>query len=208
MKSFYTALLAIASVAGISNSSFAGERSPLISGVKAGIHMSQIDGHSWDQTFRVNLHGGMFLGVRGRSVGVQTEVNFNQNTYKTGSDFHQIFKSYYNDIKDSVKQGSFVVNTITVPLLFQVRPFLGVWLQAGPEYSMVLSVKDKDQLLTDTKAMFNRGAVNGVLGVWLQHGRHFNSGARYVFAVTDLNNSTIKDAWGGKSIQLHLGLNF
>lgn len=180
----------------------------LKAGVKLGVNMAQLDGKSWDNGYKANLLGGLFLGVRGGRAGVQIEALFSQSSYRTGNTFYDLYNGYYNDIKDSVKEGAFRVNYLNIPILFQVKILNNVWLQLGPQYSGVVSVKDVDGLLKDAEGLFKGGELSGVGGLWIDLPFHLNVGGRYVIGLSDLNETTVDEKWKTKTIQFHVGYSF
>lgn len=177
-------------------------------GLKLGATLNRLEAAGWDPNYKVGLNGGLFLGLRSGAIGLHGEVLYNQTTYTTGKTFKDFYSQYYNSIADSLKVGSFKVSTVSVPVLAQFKPISRVWIQAGPEFQMTIQTYDKDKLVQDAEAMFNRGAVNGIVGVWLQLTDRINVGGRYVFGLTNKNVNAIKQSWQDKVIQFHVGVNF
>ncbi len=188
------------------------ERPPRVSltfGPKIGVNLSKLDGESWDGGYKTNLLGGAWLGLLGSRFGIQIEGLFSQTTYVTGQDFNSIYKQYIQAGKDSLKGGSFRVNYFNIPLLVQVRILNRVWLQLGPQYSGVVSIKDKDEFVRDASALFSKGSVSGVAGLWIDMTRHLNLGARYVQGFSNMSDvSDISEKWKMRDVQIHLGYRF
>lgn len=186
------------------------DRPPRISisvGPKIGVNLNKLDGVSWDGGYKTNLLGGAWLGVLGSRFGVQIEGLFAQTNYVTGQDFNTIYKQYIQAGKDSIKGGAFRVNYFSIPLLAQVRILNRVWLQVGPQYSGVVSVKDKDDFVRDATALFDKGSFSGVAGLWIDVTRHLNVGARYVQGFSNMSNvaDEVSGKWKMRDVQIHLG---
>ena len=178
-------------------------------GLKVGANFTQLDGKTWDNGYKTNLLGGVFVGVRALRFGVQAEALFNQASYKTGKDFGTLYKAYYNDVRDSAKQGNFRVNYLSIPILLQVKVAGPLVLLVGPQFSGVVSVNDKDKLVKDAKSLFKSGSVDAVAGVQLNLPMHINAGARYVIGLSDINSmSAASDSWKQKALQIHVGYTF
>lgn len=212
MKRFYTILL----VAMLPLSCFA-QKLDIGLGVKAGANFSQINGKYWENGYKANFLGGVFLAVNGKRLGGQIEGIFSQSTYNTGQGFYDIYHDFYNNVKDSAKQGSMQVNYLSIPVLLNIRLFSRAIIQLGPQYSGVVSVNDKDELLKDAKDLFKSGSLDGVVGLWIDLPARFNIGARYIFGLSNINkvdettvsNGTtgqqIDDSWKQRTLQVHIG---
>jgi hypothetical protein len=176
-------------------------------GIKAGANFSSIKGETWENGIKANLAAGLYAGFKAEHIGVQVEALFSQSDYVTGSDFHDVYGSYYQNIGDSVKKGMFRVNKLSIPLLFQFKILPGLWIQLGPQYTGIVSVKDMDNLVTDAKSMFKTNNIQGVAGATFNLG-NFNVGARYIFDFSDINNTNVNadDVWKERVLQIHVGL--
>jgi hypothetical protein len=218
MKRFFSiqaAALALLLIAGSRASAQDVERSSRLSltaGPKIGVNLSKLDGETWDGGYKTNLLGGAWLGVIGSRFGIQVEGLFSQTTYVTGDNFNAIYQQYIQNGRDSVKNGAFRVNYFNIPLLAQIRILNRVWLQIGPQYSGVVSVKDKDDFVKDATALFDKGSFSGVAGLWIDMTRHINVGARYV---QGFSNMTPKDVYNEvhekskmRDVQIHIGYRF
>jgi len=209
MKRLFTTIFAVAGICTLVSA----QKTGLDLGVKVGANLSQIDGKYWENGYKANFLGGAFLGLQGPRFGVQIEGIFSQSTYVAGEGFNELYKDFFNQGKDSIKGGSFQVNYMSIPVLLNVKllPFLK--LQAGPQYSGIVNVKDKERLLKDAKGLFKSGSLDGVLGVWIDLPMRFNAGARYIIGLSNINDNDgvaagsqeISDAWRQKTLQIHVG---
>lgn len=180
-------------------------------GIKLGANMARLDGKTWESGYKTNLMGGVFLGLHGGRFGIQAEGLFSQSEYRTGKDFNTLYHAYLNDAKDSLKQGAFRVNYLNIPILLQYRLLNRVWLQAGPQFSGLVSTKDRDELVRDAGELFKKDGysnVSGVVGLWINLPFHLNIGGRYIMSFADENNTNVADSWKQRNVQIHLGYNF
>lgn len=179
-------------------------------GIKAGVNLSRLDGESWEGGYKTNLLGGAWLSLRGRYFGVALEGLFSQTSYVTGNGFDSIYHQYINAGKDSIRNASFKLNYFNIPLLAELRVFDRAWIQAGPQYSGVVSIDDKDEFLKDSEGLFKKGSIAGVVGLNVEVTKHLIVGGRYVFGLSNVNNNydQVKESWKRRDIQIHLGLQF
>jgi hypothetical protein len=180
-------------------------------GPKIGVNLSKMDGKNWDAGYKTNLLGGVFVSVHGKRFGVQIEGLFSQTTYVTGQDFNSVYNGYIASGKDSLKNGRFKISYFNIPVMAQVHALNRAWLQAGLQYSGVVSVEDKDAFLTDAKSLFDKGKVAAVFGLWIDVTSRINAGARYVMGLNNVQSSdlsSVSDNWKQRDVQVHLGLTF
>ncbi len=177
-------------------------------GIKAGANFNTIHGDKWNSGYKTSLLGGIFAGIHAKRVGVVAEGLFTQTRYTTGKDFHTLYHTHYNNIGDSLKNGSFRLNQLNIPILLQVKLFPMIWLQLGPQFSTIVSVKDGDALLKDAAGIFKNGDIGGAAGLEVKLPLGLRVNGRYVFGFTDVNNTTIADSWKQRSIQLSVGYSF
>ncbi len=182
-------------------------------GIKIGANFQNLGGEQWEQGYKPGFVGGIFGGVSGKRFGVSAEALFSQVRY-TGNGV-KFFRrngnagnSNYNNLADSTKKGDFAVTYINIPILLNVKVVGPLWFQVGPQYSGVLAVSDKDQLLKDTKDLFKSGDLAAVLGLQLNLPIHLRVSARYIIGLSDMNASSISDEWKTRTIQLGVGYSF
>lgn len=176
-------------------------------GPKIGMNFSKLDGESWENGYKTNLLGGAWLSIHGERFGIQIEGLFSQTTYTTGQDFDEIYKQYLEAGKDSLQNGMFRLNYFNIPVLAQVKLINRVWLQVGPQYSGLVSVKDVDNFVKDAESLFKNGTISLVTGLHIDLTRHVNVGGRYVMGLSNVNNTGL-ETWKQRDIQVHLGYRF
>ncbi len=179
-------------------------------GIKVGMNLSQLNGDTWESGYKTNALGGIFLGVHNKKIGVTIEGLFSQSSYVTGKKFNQLDSIYFAGAKDSLKQGTFRVNYLNIPLLFDLKILNRVWFQVGPQYSGVVGVKDVDGMLKDAKKLFGNGDLSGVVGLHITMPAHLTIEGRYIFGLTDMKASSVNvsEKWNQRVIQVSIGYNF
>lgn len=177
-------------------------------GPKIGVNLSKLDGENWEGGYKTNLLGGLFVNIHKQRFGVQVEGLFSQTTYVTGTDFNNVYHSYINAGKDSLKNGRFKVSYFNIPVLLQVNALNRAWLQLGVQYSGVVSVEDKDAFLKDAESLFKKGDMAAVFGLQVDVTRRINAGARYVMGLSNVNLSNVSENWKQRNVQFHIGLTF
>ncbi len=184
-------------------------------GLKLGAHMGKMTGLPWDQPYVAGYLGGAFASVRVRNLGVQAEALFSSMRFHPGTESvygRLIDQGHSNLFKDTsgarAAKGDFLITRLHIPLLlqFHLGPFLVI--QAGPQYSGVLAVQEKEDFLRDAGALFAQGDLGGVLGLQVNLGKRLHLGGRYIIGFSDQNNLNANDAWKTRDLQFHLGYSF
>lgn len=105
-------------------------------GFKVGTNYSNVydtDGDSFDADPKFGLAIGAFVTIPlGEFLGVQPEILFSQKGYKANGN---LFGTPYEITRTT--------NYIDIPLLVAVKPVKSLTLLAGPQYSYLLSQKNK-----------------------------------------------------------------
>jgi hypothetical protein len=177
----------------------------LYAGAKIGANFSYLSGSNWDNGIKSSILGGAFAGIKGLGLGLQAEALFEQSEYTTGTSFFNLYKGYYNNISDSIKEGSFKVNKLCLPLLVQIRMARLLWLQTGVQFYGIINVKDNTGLVKDAKELFKSGNTAGIIGATIHLG-NADIGARTIFDFQNLNNLNSNDVWKQYMFQIHVGV--
>lgn len=177
-------------------------------GLKAGMNFTRMSGSTWTGGYRSGILAGAFGSVGIKKIGGQIEALVSTTTITgEGQNFQNqgllIFPA------DSAEIGSFSATYLSVPILLNLRVFGNATLQLGPQYTALLSVRDKDQFLNiSPEDIFNPSDFAGVVGVQLNLPLNIHAGARYVFGFNDQNLSSVGESWKLSSIQVSLGFSF
>jgi hypothetical protein len=180
----------------------------LLLGLKAGVNLDRTGGDHLDGKFAGSFLGGAFVGVKFSKIKIQGELLFSQGKVTTGDNFGSAFKDYLKSSADSLKEGTFKMNELSIPIMVSVNvvPKL-LWIHAGPQYTGVVSIKDVDGLVKGTKDVFKSGYLSGVVGAELELPFSLNAGVRYVFGISDRNNTDVSTPWRTSHFQIHVGFN-
>jgi hypothetical protein len=175
-------------------------------GIKAGANFDKTNGDHLDGSFQGHILGGVYGGVRFSMVRIQAELLFTQSTVTTGDNFSQAFGQYVNNGVSNVKNGNFKTSELAIPVTVGVNivPKL-LWICAGPQYTGVVSTKNVDQFFNDSKDIVNKGYMSGVVGAELELPFKLNAGVRYIFGLSDRNNTDVNESWKTNQFQLHVG---
>jgi hypothetical protein len=181
----------------------------LLLGIKAGVNFDRTQGEHLDGNFNGYFLGGAYAGLSFSAFKIQIETLFSQSNIATGSTFHDAFKQYVNTNVTDLKEGSFKMNELSIPLTvgYRLLPKL-LWLQAGVQYTGVVSINDVHDYLQESKRVFTSGYLSGVIGAELTLPLNLNAGARYVIGITDRNKTDVPEHWRTNHIQVHVGYSF
>lgn len=175
-------------------------------GIKAGVNMDKTSGDHLEGDFNGYFLGGAYVGVKFTAIRIQGELLFTQSSITAGDNFKDAFGNYVKNVPSTIKNGSYKSSDLSIPITvgFNVVPKL-LWVYAGPQYTGVVSTDNVDDFYDDSKDILKKGYVSGVIGADVSLPFHLNAGARYIFGLSDRNNTNIGDSWKTHQIQLHVG---
>ncbi len=185
-------------------------------GLKVGVNFNQVNGDYWNNGYKANLMAGAYLFYKGGMAGISIEPLYTQSTFVTGQGFGDLYADFYQSTADTIQKGTFQLNYYNVPVLLNIKILPRIWLQLGPQFSGVLSVKDNDHLLKDAESFFSKAMISGVGGLWINLPAGITISGRYVLGLNDINinsntmtnNKTIEDQWKQKMLQVGIGFTF
>ena len=156
-------------------------------GVKGGVNITKIDGHSFSDDFKYGYHAGAFATIKiSNHVQIQPEVLFNQYKTRTDSAFSNTLN--VKNLKD-IK-----LNYLSIPLLLNLTPVKFISFQVGPQFGVLL---DKHKSLFENgKDAFSRGDLSLLAGVQLNLGG---------VGLANINDATDSDKWKNQGFQVSLG---
>lgn len=181
----------------------------LILGIKAGANFDKTQGAHLDSKFNGSFLGGAYAGVRMSKIRVQAEFLFSQSKVTTGDNFNAAFNNYIDSAKRGIKNGTFKMNELFIPVTvgFNVLPKL-LWVYAGPQYTSVVSISSANDFVKESKDVFKSGYLSGLVGAELELPFSLNAGVRYIFGISDRNNTNVSESWRTSHIQVHVGFSF
>lgn len=173
-------------------------------GVKAGANLSNLSGDLADEDRfenKVGFHGGLMLNIGLIDDGflsIQPEVLFSQKGFKYANNEFTILGQRYK------YEGDRTYNYIDVPVLLKVNAG-GFFVEAGPQYSYLLKVKDDSRFSvngntasqrTNTQDLdnVNRNEIGYAAGLGFQSDAGLLIGIRYNGSFTDFGKDGYADS--------------
>ena len=161
--------------------------SPVRFGIKAGMNVSSLskDGALEDQGSKIGFNAGVFANIPvASSFSIQPEVLYSQ----------------YGDKYDQVIAGNRYsrarhLDYVAVPVMFQYNVIPNLYLEAGPEFGILVSAKNKFKNETNNDVITESGDYKDDLnsfnlGIGLGAGYYFTDNigitARYTAGLTDI----------------------
>lgn len=182
-------------------------------GAKAGLTFNKVKGYGWRDIYKTNPHAGFFANLNKRRIGIQLEAVWSQSTMVTDTSFHGVYQQYYRNIEDSLTVGSFKFQSITIPILLNIKLSQFLWIQLGPQFNANVSVIDKNKLLKSGLDIVNQNSYDVMSGLWFQFGGkaplfRVNAGIRYIWGISNLNNLISERNWSNQMVQVHIGISY
>lgn len=158
-------------------------------GVKAGMNVSSLssDASLSDQGSKIGFNAGVFMNAPlAEKFSIQPELMYSQ----MGSKYDAIMP-----ISGDRISGAKHLDYVTLPVMFQYNATPSFYLEAGPEFGLMVSAKDKSKNETTGNTIAEssnyKDKLNGFnAGIGLGAGYYFtpNIGltARYVAGLTDI----------------------
>ena len=158
-------------------------------GVKLGMNMQKLDGTQYESKFKSGILGGAFVSVDRKKVGIRVEG---------------LLKSAkYTQVLNNMKVNALYVD---VPLLLEYKIVPRLWIQAGPQFSSMLTAKNTNG--DDVKSRFNTNDVSAVIGIEAALPLKLTVGARYIYGFNNLNEGSYGGELKSRSLQFSIGYRF
>ena len=165
-------------------------------GVKAGMNISSVSNLDESKS-RVGLNAGVFMNAPlAATFSIQPELLYNSKGVKW--DF------------GSEGSGSTVGNYLSIPVMFQYNATPKFYLEAGPEFSFLVSAKDKwDGESEDVKEYYKSFDFGIGLGAGYYILPNLGVNARYVAGFTDIiKDNESDDSYKNNVFQIGLFYKF
>ena len=158
-------------------------------GIKGGMNVSSLskDSNLSDQGSKIGFNAGLFMNAPiAENFSIQPELVYSQMGEKY---------DYTAPITGDRISGSTHLDYVTLPIMFQYNATPSFYLEAGPEFGLLVSAKDKQKNETTGQTIAESGNYKDDLnsfnaGIGLGAGYYFtpNVGltARYVAGLTDI----------------------
>jgi Outer membrane protein beta-barrel domain len=168
-------------------------------GIKGGTNISQINGQSFDQSFKFGYSLGAFAELNiNKKWGLQPELLWNQSKTTTTDDFNLIYQG--------VSGQNITLNYLSIPILLTYKPIPLLSLQIGPQFGILLD--QSANLFQNGENAFKKGDFSILGGAQLNFGG-FRAGARYYIQlnnINDLPNAGDDATWKSEGFQLYVGI--
>ncbi len=165
-------------------------------GAKLGVNMQQLNSDnsaaaSFEKAFKAGVLGGVFLSVDKNKIGFRLEGLVKTAKFAVQGPTDVSVNAAYLDI----------------PLLFEYKVINRVWLQAGPQFSAMLSAKTTTDV--DVKNNFKNSDVSAVAGLEVRLPMKLTVGARFIKGLVDVNNiASSNEKMTNTSMQFSVGYRF
>lgn len=171
-------------------------------GIKAGGNLSSFTGG--DSKSKIGFYAGALVNIPiSDAFSVQPEVVYSQQGAKAKDDYEMA--TY------TVKNMQQTLSYINVPVMVQYNATPEFYLEAGPEFGLLVSAKAKGDINgstykadnKDTMKTFNFGAG---IGLGYKFTPNFGVNARYIAGITKILKNDFGDS--SKNTNFQLGVNY
>lgn len=177
-------------------------------GVKVGANMyKNSSDYVVDKYYGYPL-GGVYLGLSGEKMSLMVEGNFTQTSMVTGDNFNEVFRSYIKNGREQIDDARFTFTEFSVPVLLGFKVLPATWLELGPQFTKIVSMNDKEDVLNEIRDVYKDSYVSAAIGLRIKLPLHFHVSARYVHGLSDINRTSVNDTWSTRHIQLGVGFGF
>lgn len=184
--------------------SFAVAQKPNL-GLKLGANVYKTSGAQMDNEYRTFPYGGAYLGMEFGKISFNVEGLFTQTTMIAGNNFNTIYQGYIQNGKQQIQNGKFQFTELSIPFLLGYKVMNALWIQVGPQYTDIVSMNDKDDILTEMGKVYKSGYVSGVAGIKIKLPFKLHINGRYILGITNRNNTTVNERWRTNHWQVGLG---
>ena len=181
-------------------------------GIKAGANFVKPGYLGWEQSFKLSIMGGAFLGILyNQKIGVQTELLISTTHYKSNY-------MYTNDLGYPIGKEEYRVTYFDIPIIFQYKLTppkmkLKLLLMVGPQISQIISVINLNEAVKNVaygngpnEINFNSGIFAGIAGMEIRY-KKIAIGGRYILGFTNTNKFYKRDDISSKNncLQFYAG---
>ena len=173
-------------------------------GIKLGGDMQQMQHSPFGGQLSPGIIGGIYLRRFWRITALKVEALVNSAKYTSTQPAAEYAT---NHPSDSTAKSIFKSVYLSIPALAELKVYHTIYLEVGPQYSYLLTYKDKNDAFTKIYGhndIFHPSEFSGVLGAEMTINSKLKAEIRYVKGLTDVNNSVYPKAylqWNVNSIQ-------
>ena len=163
-------------------------------GVKVGLNMQELVKSPFASQFKPGILGGIYARRYWDLIGIKADVLASTANYVTGG--------------SAVPKSDFSTLYLSVPFALQIRVYHEIFVELGPQYSRLLTYKDKNSDYTKAYGktdIFYKSEFSAFAGIDAQLPYNVRVNLRYIKGLTDVNNNVYPEAfyqWTINSIQL------
>ena len=93
-------------------------------GLKTGLNLNNVDGGVWKNELKTSWHGGAYISIKLKKIGLHGEAYLSQTTYSTDSSVisaSNLWNIYKNSFNTVTANKTINVNYINFPILLQIK---------------------------------------------------------------------------------------
>jgi hypothetical protein len=168
-------------------------------GIKGGANIYQVDGRSFDDTYKWGYSLGGFAEINfSKHFGIQPEVLWNE--YQTRTAANNIGGVGYEDLSNGT---DIKLNYLTIPVLLAFKPAKILTIHVGPQFGILIN--ESQTFIDNSKNAFKRGDLSLLAGAQLNLA-WFKLGARYFIGLNNLDDVGNSDTWKNQGFQIYAGV--
>jgi Outer membrane protein beta-barrel domain len=175
-------------------------------GVKASLNFNSLNAKGWGNNNSTSPAIGFYAFANAHKFGIQAEVLYTTQNFVVDSSFAGLYNQYLNGAINGLKNGSYKLNQLQIPILINYRINRKFWLQGGPMFTANISEIDKNNYITTSQKIFKTSNLSFVGGIWIKVSNRININGRYIMGISNMNaikNSTYD--WQNNAIQTGIG---
>lgn len=162
-------------------------------GIKGGLNFAKVDESGANS--KTGINAGAFALFKLSKIGIQPEILFSRQGFKTPSTF--------GDLKSSI-------NYVNIPIILKLYTVAGINLQVGPQFGFVTSAKSEFPVTsgsstTDIKDEIKGSDLSLALGLGWDLPFGLTIDGRYNLGLSDINDSGTSETIKNQVIQISVG---
>lgn len=163
-------------------------------GIKGGLNFSNIntdEGDGFNVDSKTGYHAGIYGLIKIANIGIQPEILYSRKG-ATIKDFTSGFSEEYDQD----------LMYLDIPVMFKFYLPLGLNLQAGPQFGMLLSAESDGD---DVKDSYKNSDISAALGAGWDAPFGLRLTARYIIGLNDIDDSGLDQDQKNRMFQISLG---
>lgn len=177
-------------------------------GVKAGANIYKNSGNDLSNKYNGFPFGGAYIGFSGEKLGLTVEGLFTQTRMITGNTFSQVFNGYIQNGKNQIQHAEFSFSELSIPVLVGIKLLPRLWFEIGPQFTKIVNMQDKDDVLTELGNVHKDSYISGAAGLKLKLPLGLHVSGRFVQGLSNRNNTSVSERWTTQHFQLGVGFGF